>query len=207
VAGVTNVRPLQLAVMQILDAAVSQIQHDQPLYGDWSIQGFGLLRLYIRRIGRLHIWDPALRYPGVTMVHNHSWDLRSTVVSGCLVNRRWTEQPYGERWKRRRIVTGYDCRFVDPVDEDVFLIEEPRDVYHAGDVYSQAAKQIHMTDAEDGTITLMERTEDVNGEADLYWRETERWGTARPRPAMRQEVLSTIQKAYLVLEQLLRVTP
>lgn len=200
----TDVRALQLAVLQILDAAVGQIQHDQSLYGDWSVQGFGLLRLYIRNLGRLHIWDSTLRYPGVTMVHNHSWDLISTIVSGRLINRRWTQQPFGERWKHRSILTGYDCKWVQPEDDEVFLIEEPRDVYCPGDVYRQAASQIHMTNAEDGTITMMERHEDTNGEADLYWRITEEWGTARPRKATRAEVLASIQRAYLNLETLLR---
>jgi hypothetical protein len=202
-----QVRPLQLAVMQTLDMTVELIEKGWPPVSDWSVQGFGLLRLYIRKVGRLHIWVSALRYPGVTMVHNHSWDLRSTIVSGCLINRRWTQQPFGERWKRRRILTGYDCKFVQPADDEVYLIEEPRDVYHAGDVYRQNASAIHMTDAEDGTVTLMERNEDTNGEADLYWRITEEWGTARPRKATPEEITNGCRKALRILETLVKVNP
>jgi hypothetical protein len=200
----SHVRPLQLAVMQILDSALSDvIVRNQAPSGDWSVQGFGLLRLYIRQLGRLHVWDSSLRYPGVTMIHNHSWDLRSTIVSGRLTNRRWTEQPFGERFHKQRIVTGYQCQFVAPI-EKVFLIEEPRDVFQPGDVYRQNAKQIHLTDAEDGTITLMERHEDTNGEADLYWPEDSEWGTAKPRAATPEEVVAGINKAMRILETLVR---
>ena len=56
----------------------------------WSVQGFGMLRLYIRKVGRLHIWDNELRYPGVSVIHNHSWDLESTIIVGAIRNTRYT---------------------------------------------------------------------------------------------------------------------
>lgn len=195
-----NHRPLQIAVLQILDAAIGQIDHSQPLYGNWSVQGFGILRLYVRSIGRLHIWDSTLRYPGVSLVHNHSWDLRSTIVSGHLMNRRWSEQPFGERFWRQRMLTGFNCEFTQPSPEKCFLIEEPRETYVAGDVYAQRTKQIHLTDAADGTITLMERRDNENGQADLYWREWETWGTARPRPATPEDIVPVVARAIKMLE-------
>lgn len=201
-----NTRALQLAVLQILDAAIGHLDHDLPLYGDWSVQGFGVLRLYIRRIGRLHIWDGRLRYPDVSLIHTHSWDLRSTVVVGRLVNTRYRESEipgYGHPYKRHRLLTGYQAR---PVSEaaDVRLLPEPREVYGPGDVYAQAAHEIHRSEPEDGTITLMERREDVDGQADVYWPASCTWGTATPRPATGEEVRRTVTLALAGLEEALR---
>jgi len=204
-----NPKPLQLAVLQILDAAVGQIEHEQPLYGDWSVQGFGVLRLYIRKIGRLHIWNSALRYPSVSLIHNHSWDLRSTVVCGRLVNQRYEEWEFAPatvtmdpdlRYNRRRIMTGYDCKFVAPEDV-VTLVRLNREQYFAGDVYHQRAQEVHASLPDDGCITLMERREESNGEANVYWPINGAWGDAKPRLATRTEVMRTIQAAYLQLEK------
>lgn len=196
-----NTRPLQIAVLQILDAAIGQLDHGQPLYGDWSVQGMGMLRLYVRKIGRIHIWDSALRYPGVSMLHNHSWDLRSTVVCGSLVNTRYEEFPLGTPTHiRRTLVTGYNCEFVKP-EEQVKLISGPREIYVAGDVYRQTARIIHRTDAEDSTITVMERNEDTNGEADVLWPVGTAWGTAKPRRATNNEIEAVVGRAIKKLEE------
>jgi hypothetical protein len=197
-----NVKALQLAVLHILDTAVGQIDHGDPLYGDWSVQGFGVLRLYIRKIGRLHVWDSALRYRNVSLVHNHSWDLRSTVVCGRLVNTRFeeTESEIGHPYHGRRLVTGYQSQFVDS-EFITTLLNQPRETYSAGDVYKQSAHEIHRTDPDDGTISLMERNEDVNGEANVYWQYGTTWGNAKPRRATLEEVRATSLRAVAVLEK------
>lgn len=202
---------LRLAVLAILDKWE---------YYDWSVQGFGVLRSYInapfpgtdaggqtagltrRSIGRLHIWDSALRYPNVSMVHNHSWDLHSTVVSGRLVNQRFFIDPaVGYRWHRQRLLTGYDSEMVQPEPDTVFLMSLPRETYGPGEIYWQRASEIHQTLAEDGTVTLMARKEDEGpGYADVFWPVGEEWGTARPRPATGDEVHATVYKALKLLE-------
>lgn len=185
-----NVKPLQLAILAILDKA-DQYQ--------WSVQGFGMLRLYIRDIGRLHIWDDALRYPGVSMIHNHSWDLRSTIVCGEVVNHIYTrEELCGFAYKTHRMITGYDCVTVTP-EVDCRLLPEKAWSYGAGDVYKQTAHVIHETQAQNGTVTLMERHEDANGEADIFWPVGFEWGTARPKAATSEEVERTVARALQVL--------
>lgn len=185
-----NVRPLQLAVLQILDNAS---------HYDWSVQGFGMLRLYIRKIGRLHIWDDRLRYPGVSMIHTHSWDLRSTIVSGRVRNTRFTEEDViGHPFCKQRLVTGFHSHTVSPV-QVVKLLDCPPERYEPGDVYRQAGREIHITDASNGTITMMERREDENGEADVYWPLGEEWGTATPRMASLKEILDTVAYAKDIL--------
>jgi hypothetical protein len=187
---VNNVRPLQLAVLHILDHAGQY---------DWSVQGFGMLRLYIRKIGRLHIWDDRLRYPGVSMIHTHSWDLRSTIVSGNVRNTRFEEMDViGLPYHKQRLVTGFQAHMVSEA-KTVRLLNHPAEWYEPGDVYRQAGHEIHLTDAANGTITLMERREDENGEADIYWPLGESWGTATPKVATLKEILDTTAYAKEIL--------
>lgn len=194
--------PLRLLVTAILDNARQYT---------WSVQGFGLLRLYIRRVGRLHIWDSALRYPNVSMIHNHSWDLHSTIIAGSLRNTRFYERqhpkPNWQPYMKQRLVTGYNSKMVtDPTL--VYLLPEETEVYSANQapsiparVYSQKASEIHLTDADDGAITLMHREEDNDGQADVYWSQGCSWGTAQPRQATQQEIRMTVAKALTVLER------
>lgn len=164
-----NHRPLQLAVLAILERAENF---------DWSVQGFGVLRHYIGTIGRLHIWDSRLRYPGVSPIHTHSWDLRSTIVSGLLTNTIFSEEQVGNPYHKQRLVTGYASHMVSPV-EDTHLVVWSQATLRPGDIYQQRASEIHTTEALNGTITLMERREDKDGEADVYWPHGSEWGTVR----------------------------
>lgn len=181
--------PLQTTTLAILDNAHSF---------KWSVQGFGMLRLYIRDFGRLHIWDDLLRYPGVSMVHNHSWDLQSVVVSGHLINTRFQivkkDHPLGRPYEGKRLVTGYNTKDVQSLGT-VDLYQYPLEDYFSGDTYRQVASEIHRTDAENGTITLMHRKDDVNGQADVYWPAGTEWGTAQPREAMPGEIQIVVDRA------------
>lgn len=59
----------------------------------WSIQGFGMLRLYLSAEVRLHVWDSRFRVPGVTDIHDHSWDFESEVAAGEVLQRRYLVVP------------------------------------------------------------------------------------------------------------------
>ncbi len=198
-----NIRPLQLAVLQIFDLVLGNTmfgRENRAEIGDWSVQGFGFMRLYIRKIGRLHIWNSALRYPDVSIIHNHSWDLRSTVVSGCLVNTRYEPNDVaGDLFLGRKLVTGYHSHFTDNEEYITRLLPLPRERYWPGDIYKQSAHEIHCTDARDGSITLMERHEDVDGEATVYWPYGTTWGDAKPRKASTIEIRQSINLAIQVL--------
>lgn len=180
-----DVRPLQIAVLGILDNADKY---------EWSVQGFGMLRLYIRKLGRLHIWDSMLRYPGVSMIHNHSWDLRSTIVAGELTNVIFSHNVDHVSFSGKRLVTGYQTHDVSELPTAILGVTSKQS-YLPGECYSQAASLIHRTDAADGTITLMERQEDENGQADVYWPYGTEWGTAKPRPATTEEIKATCGRA------------
>lgn len=184
--------PLQTTTLAILDNATSF---------KWSVQGFGMLRLYIRDLGRLHIWDSMLRYPGVSMVHNHSWDLRSIVISGKLVNTRFSvvKPPLANTdmaalYEGKRIITGYNTKNVESLGI-VSLYQHAPEHYFVSDTYRQVASEIHRTDAEDGTITLMHRQDDAQGQADVYWPAGTEWGTATPREAQPREIIQVVGRA------------
>ena len=174
----------QFAVLAILDNAEAF---------EWSIQGFGMLRLYIRKIGRIHVWDSALRYPGVSMIHNHSWDLASEIVFGEITNRKYFEIPGYTPVMKQRLVTGYQHSWVEPPVETSIAVFS-RETYGPGQKYAQLANEIHLTDAVDGTVTVMARNDDVRGEADVYWPVGTAWGTAQPRPATKEEVRACIDR-------------
>lgn len=168
---------------------------------DWSVQGFGLLRLYIGGVGRLHIWDSTLRYPNVSMIHNHSWDLKSTVVCGRLVNERFDLTTFGMRYMRQRLLTGYDSKMIQEAPEEVSILNRPKETYLPGEIYVQHAAEIHQTIADDGTVTVMARREDDGpGYADVLWHAGTVWGSAKPRPATGDEVHATVNKAIPFLE-------
>lgn len=169
---------LRLAVRAILDNAHSF---------EWSVQGFGVLRLYVANVGRIHVWHRALRYPDVSTIHDHSWDLESVIVSGCLGNTRFIENPDGRDFWKRKLVTGYNTKFVEE-PRLVGLVASPTETYRPGDTYSQRAAEIHESVVADGTVTIMSRKEDVEGQATVYWPANAQWGTAKPRPAAYGEV-------------------
>lgn len=175
--------PIQLVVVAILDNAHAF---------KWSVQGLGLLRLYIRDMGRLHIWTSRLSYgPHVSTIHDHSWNLRSEVVLGKLRNTKFMELPIedhrGTPYWKHRIVTGYGARPVT-TPEQVRLHGYPTHTYEPGDQYMQAAAEIHRTTYDDGTVTLMRRAADKDGEAHVFWPVGEQWGSATPRPATYEDI-------------------
>lgn len=180
---------LELSTLQSFVATLLSSPHQF----QWSLQGLGMLRLYLKGIGRLHIWDSQFEFPHVSKQHTHSWDFHSVVVAGQITNTRYVEVPlerrlYGARYWKQHLVCGYDAQRVGaPVQ--TWLRDQPPEIYHAGWAYSQRANEIHLTDATRGTITIMERTYDgPAGEADVYWPYDQTWGDATPRPATPAEV-------------------
>lgn len=197
-------RVTQLAVYQLLAHTFESVMSGYMPKG-WSVQGMGMLRLYISDIGRLHIWDSRLRYPGVSMIHNHSWDMSSTVISGEIANTRYEYvEGYGKAYYRKRIQCGPEYQEVEaPVL--VSLRCGASEIYLAGQDYNQVANEIHRTDAFDGTITLMERQHDGPlGQADVFWPEAELWGNAKPRPATMAEIAAVVKDALMKLTEEIR---
>lgn len=190
---ITDIKKLQMMVRFIIE---------NPHRYEWSVQGLGMLRLYIGKEARLHIWDSELEYPNVSKLHNHSWEsLHSTIICGQLKNTRFLESPHlGKLYNKRRLVCGINCEFVEE-SKIIKLVEYPTEIYFPGDSYSQNGAEIHLTETPvDGTITFMIRKYDgPTGNADIYWPVGTEWGTAEPREATGEEIERTTQKSLKLL--------
>lgn len=155
---------------------------------EWSLQGMGMLRLHLPDNVRLHVWDSRYRAPGVSMVHDHlQWGLHSTIVAGRLANRRYKEHPQGMAFMARTLKPGYGYFWKDEA-QPTRLVALATDRYGEGQSYSQEPAEIHETDAEDGTVTLMRKTPTEDESARVFWQAGTEWGSAEPRPATAAEV-------------------
>lgn len=163
----------------------------------WTIQGFGFIRTKLADVGRIHVWDSRLAVQRVSTVHTHPWRLRSTIISGELINQRFGMSADGEflPYLHSHIKTGEGGGLVgDP--EDVRLKSFAPELYGAGSSYQQQPEEIHRTIAQDGTVTLMERPQGPPlEEASVYWPRGTSWVSAEPRPAEAWEIEPVIAYA------------
>jgi hypothetical protein len=190
----------RLLVRRILIAAGSAASD-----GEWTLQGFGMLRLYLSKEWRLHVWSPDTHaIKDVSTIHTHPWDFTSYVLSKTIDNMRYTERqppfanvcdpPFSRRMKKATIVCGSAAEIVGDV-EDVVLVGGQLETYQPGDVYTQKAHEIHKSTPEPGTVTLVRRTFHADTEhAQVYWTGPE-WVDAKPRPATREEIRDITQLA------------
>lgn len=177
-------------VLKILERATSY---------PWTVQGLGMLRLYLGKAGRIHIWTPGLMVPNVSVIHNHFWDLKSEIISGTMINKRYNVS-FPDRdpptHHMQSIVTGEGGGLVhDP--ESVILTESPAEQYKAGDVYTQSSKELHESRPSPFTVTVMERPMGEQGKetASVCWPIGTSWVSAEPRPATIHEILMTTMGA------------
>ena len=70
----------EFKIIQALAAEILRRPHGYK----WSLQGFGMLRLYLSDNIRLHVWTTEHRVENVSDIHDHPWDFISTVLFGQL---------------------------------------------------------------------------------------------------------------------------
>jgi hypothetical protein len=176
--------------MKIQSALVRAILEKWEAY-TWTVQGFGMIRTKIADVGRIHIWDSRLRVPLVSDIHEHPWRLRSTIISGELINQRFclTDVPsLGMPYTHSRIATGEGGGLIGESTE-VRLIPDRPEFYVPGCVYDQEPREIHRSIPQDGTVTLLERQMgEPLQETSVYWPRGTSWVSAEPRPAKSYEV-------------------
>lgn len=172
--------PLRDAVHQILLHANSY---------EWSLQGLGMLRLYLSREVRLHVWDSRYVAPDASVIHTHPWNFTSYIVSGEVRQFRYDEYdgPSASAFKRLLIQCGPDgCAKGEP--EPVTLARRDLETYRAGTSYQQFANEIHESLPVSGTVTIVERTFIGDTEHAFVFFDGETWGEATPRDATPEEV-------------------
>jgi hypothetical protein len=156
---------------------------------DWTVQGFGFMRLRIDDNTRLHVWDSRLREPGVSDIHDHAqWAFRSLVLSGRIINVKFDITPDSgyPHWMSTITCGLGGGQPSQPVE--VELSPQQPELYLPGDGYRQGAEEIHQTFPADGTVTIITQERRDTDTARVFWPKGLAWGDAIPRSARREEV-------------------
>jgi hypothetical protein len=146
-----------------------------------------MLRLYLTKEIRLHIWDSRFRVANVSTIHDHPWDFESFIVYGRLTNYRY-KKVEGDGYLFSTIQCGENaCTKTKPVPCGLELVSQ--EVMNGGVTYTQASSEIHQSMPHDGTVTLVERRFKADTEhATVFWPNGSDWVDAAPRPATEAEI-------------------
>lgn len=167
---------------------------------EWSVQGLGMMRLYITPELRLHIWDERLEAPGATKAHTHPWDLESEVIVGAIEDVVLSEKPaflnQGKlSYAKQQILCGEGCHLTSEPEPVELYLSEMR-TYRAGQKYTHKADDIHYSNFSEGTVTLVHRTfKEDQDHAFVYIPEGSEFGSAEPKPATQEQVYGISQTA------------
>src|SRR5438128_2625892 len=113
----------------------------------WQLQGLGMLRLYLSKATRLHVWHGGFATPGASTIHTHPWDFTSTVIAGSLENILYKEGS-GEKYLGAVLKCGPGGALTQ--DGDVVLLEkQPPAFYGEGQTYTEKAEEIHESKPKD----------------------------------------------------------
>ncbi len=168
-------------------------------YYEWTVQGFGFIRTKIQNVGRIHIWDSRLTIHNVSTMHTHPWPLRSTIISGELINQRFVQvDPHhnGMSYMRSRIATGEGGGLVGEPELVRIFPENDPEFYVAGCIYEQRPDEIHRSIPQDGCVTLLERPQGPPlEEAFTFWPAGLSWGSAEPKPIEQWQIEPVINYA------------
>ena len=178
----------KLLVKQILQKADSY---------KWSIQGLGMLRLYLSDEVRLHVWDSRYRVDSVSPLHTHPWSFVSDVVAGAVRQFRYTltDSPHGTPYNRAMIKCGAGAFTLD-APEPVRLFTGALEQYAEGTTYGQMKDEIHESFPENGTVTIVTRQFDADRDhAYVLWQGNGGFVSAEPRTATPSEVFTITQHA------------
>lgn len=183
-----------------LKASIQHTLERANLY-EWTIQGFGMLRLYVGKDNafRLNVWDGNFQVPNVSLIHTHPWDFESVVVAGVVQNQRYIEDARDETRQavlhsKAVIRPGIGGGLIDDDPIKVYLTALDPELIHEGEVYRQKAHEIHSSHPVTGTVTFNERKRVGDDLAWVYWT-GEKWVTAEPRTATTDEVYQITQRA------------
>lgn len=186
--------PVEPAALRAMVLGILQ----NPWSRSWTFQGLGMLRTYLGKQTRLHIWNTNDAVPGVSTIHDHPWELSSHVLSGVVRQRRWA---YLDNSSDRAHLGA------EPMDMHLLhcgagggVIEEPRpltmipksvEVFECGSIYSQRREEVHESMPSVGCVTLVHRTVLPGTNADLahvFTKRGEPWVSAEPRAATVEEI-------------------
>lgn len=183
----------------MLKALVEEIiKHPLAEGREWTWQGLGMLRLYLSKRYRMHIWAPSRAVPYVSTLHTHPWDFTSHVVAGVLTNYIYEYHGEGDTYCEGRIKCGAGGGLVNEPPKTVRLKLAHVQTVRDGNSYGEKAEQIHVSFPSEGTVTIVDRT--FKSDADhalVFWRYGTKWVSAEPRPATEEEVVDICRMSWL----------
>lgn len=193
---------------------------------EWTLQGFGMLRMYLPAdtglVGipahiyalRLHIWDSRYRVANVSDIHDHPWDFESLVLRGSIRNVCYKLHEVDSVEDATHLTGKITCG-PSPVRKGVSdvlpvrLVVVSEEVYGAGDTYKMGSEELHASFPIDGTVTMCRRSF-VNADTEtarVVWLKNtaghgaeshaEGWVSAEPRRATDEEVKSITRGARM----------
>lgn len=166
-----------------------------PLDFPWSVQGLGMLRLYLNDRDRLNIWHNDGRI-GASPIHDHYWGFQSFILAGKLINLRYIQSEDGEPKTRFKIITGEGTIVLEgPEDDKLKLVSMWS--YYPGETYTQIPADIHETHFIDGTITVIRRTQylEQRDRANVWTDRGMPYVSAEPRTATKDEIMMFVEAA------------
>lgn len=166
----------------------------------WSIRGSGrTLRLDLNENTCLHIWNNELAIKGVSIIHDHPWNLESMVICGNMENYVYREGNKGRPYLKQKMRVGYDGG-LSGQRENCFLNVVKKQVVIAGEIYTQSHKEIHEGFPLTGTITIVNREFVKDYIPTVYWKATDNIIDNRPKIAKVTEMYDYIDEARKLLK-------
>lgn len=187
--------------LMLKPSVVKSILKSAPNF-EWELWKTGMMRLDLDETNVLHIWDRRYHQPHVTMIHDHPFDLKSTVIAGRIINSRYVMVPEGTNpskafWKSRIQCGAEACVVSEPIK--IHLQLKQPETFSVGETYRQLYDEIHATlvQGTEGAVTLVNR---IFGRVERHYahvfvEDGQEWGDAAPRPATVEEVIDISQRA------------
>ncbi len=125
----------------------------------WVVPANGRLTLVLEPdIVVINLFNAQYRQPGTTTTHSHTVDFKSEIIAGEMRQYRYArtkaETPGAAHYGCQELTL--DGKLMGQAT-DCYLLEGPQEVYRAGESYEITAPEIHKSDPEDGTVTLITR--------------------------------------------------
>src|ERR1700722_4490223 len=151
----------------------------------WRMQEIGLmgLRLDDRREYRLHVWDPSYN-EGEPPIHDPPYDFTSQVIAGEMTNTRYVEDPAGHQYARFR----YSLPAEDQRRSDTVRLSATPETVAQGDEYRQLAQELHSSQQQPGTVTVIRCSWGEPRELTVCLRDEDSWRSGQGRDATRDEI-------------------
>lgn len=192
--------------MHLRTTVAALLSHLDDSHLKMRVHGLGMLQVYLPADERLHIWHRSLRTPKVSRLHTHAWRFSSHVVCGVITNTRYLELPLNTRTiVPDHSIEVYHKAVIKPGPKpqpeqqgDVRLKRLKVEKISSGVSYHQEASEIHETEAEDGTVTLVSRARVGEDSACIYWQGGE-FVSAEPRKPTNDEIGVVVNSARSLL--------